>query len=57
VAGVVGLVASGWGLALRRGASPFVGIASSMLAGIVAGGLLAVAVWIGLNPPWGDPYG
>ncbi len=55
-AGALAVLATGRGYALRRGAGTFVAIASAMMAAIVAATLLAVAFWIGVDPPWGDPY-
>lgn len=55
-AGGLAIVATGRGYGLRRGSGTFVAIASAILAAIVAAALLGIAFWIGINPPWGDPY-
>ncbi len=56
LAGAAGVLATGYGMAVRRGANPFVGVASAMLAWLVAAGLFAVAAWIYVDPPWGNPW-
>ena len=61
-AAVVGLAtawtvgSTGRGLALRRGAAPGVGVAASAAGLVLTLLVLATAVWLRLNPPWGDAW-
>ncbi len=47
---------TGRGLALRRGASPAVGIGAALAGVVVTGLLMAVVLWLRLNPPWAHAW-
>jgi hypothetical protein len=47
-----GAVLAGWGLAVRRGASPVLGVASAIGATFFLAILVALVIWILAHPPW-----
>ena len=47
-----GTLLAGWGLAIRRGGSPLVGVASAVGAVIAVVVVAGLVTWILLNPPW-----
>ncbi len=47
-----GAAMAGWGLAVRRGSKPLMGIVSAAAAAVALAVMAALVVWILVNPPW-----
>lgn len=47
-----GVLLAGWGMAVRRGGNPVLGLASALGSMVAVAILAGLAIWILLNPPW-----